>query len=71
MMSDLHLPFWPKGLAKELTVPKTTLHSNLEITARRYPDKAALVFYDYVMTYRQLFDAWVISFSCSLKSGKA
>ncbi len=74
MMSDLHLPFWPKGLAKELTVPKTTLHSNLEITARRYPDKAALVFYDYVMTYRQLFDevermAGYLQKVCGVKKG--
>ncbi|OYX40463.1 MAG: hypothetical protein B7Z02_18250, partial [Rhodobacterales bacterium 32-67-9] len=36
-------PFWPKGLSTRLHLPQTTLVSNLEIAARRYPDKPAYV----------------------------
>ncbi|MDX5298715.1 MAG: AMP-binding protein, partial [Gammaproteobacteria bacterium] len=50
----LHHRFWPKGLPRSIHVPRTTLHHNLEVAAARYPDKAAIVFYDSILTYRQL-----------------
>ncbi|GAP38125.1 AMP-binding protein [Piscinibacter sakaiensis] len=34
-------PFWPKALPTEAHVPRTLLWENLEIAARRYPDKVA------------------------------
>lgn len=37
-----------------LTVPDTSVYVNLEVSARRYPDKAAIIFYDALITYRQL-----------------
>ena len=45
---------WPKGLPKQLSVPKTSLYYNLEASAARYPDKRALVFYDSTLTFAQL-----------------
>src|SRR5438874_1523252 len=43
-MSDRHVAFWPKGLPRHLSVPRTNLFYNLEVSAARYPDKTALVF---------------------------
>jgi fatty-acyl-CoA synthase len=49
-----HFKFWPKRLPHAITVPATSLWDNLETSARRYPDKAALVFFGTVLTYAQL-----------------
>ena len=52
-MSDVHLPaperphhkIWPKRLPRELVIPDTTLYFNLEVAAKRFPDKAAYRFF--------------------------
>jgi len=49
-----HYKFWPKRLPHAITLPATSLWDNLETNARRYPDKAALVFFGTVLTYSQL-----------------
>jgi fatty-acyl-CoA synthase len=49
-----HFKFWPKRLPHAITVPATSLWDNLETSARRYPDKAALVFFGTVLTYADL-----------------
>lgn len=49
-----YFQFWPKRVPKTLSVPKTTLFDNLEVTARRYPDKTAIVYYGRQISYRQL-----------------
>ena len=46
---------WPKRLARQLPIPRTNLARNLEISAERYPDKAAVVFYDSAITYAALW----------------
>lgn len=46
--------YWPKGLPRLLTVPKTSLYYNLEVAATRYPDKPAIVFYDSTLSYAEL-----------------
>jgi fatty-acyl-CoA synthase len=51
-----HHKFWPKRLPHTLTPPATSLWDNLEISARRYPDKAALIFFGRVFSYRELCD---------------
>ncbi|MFZ2739336.1 MAG: long-chain fatty acid--CoA ligase [Burkholderiaceae bacterium] len=51
-----HYKFWPKRLPYAITIPVTPLWDNLAVNARRYPDKAALVFFGRVTTYAQLFD---------------
>jgi fatty-acyl-CoA synthase len=55
-MSDRHFAHWPRTLPRHLTVPATHLYRNIEISALRYPDKAALVFYDAVVSYARLQD---------------
>jgi fatty-acyl-CoA synthase len=49
-----HFKFWPKRLPHAITIPATSLWDNLETSARRYPDKAALVFFGTVLTYADL-----------------
>ena len=49
-----HHKFWPNRLPHSITVPVTSVWENLAINARRYPDKAALVFLGRTTTYRQL-----------------
>jgi len=53
-VSNLHHRFWPKGFPKTLYVPETSLCYNLEVAAARYPERPAIIFYDTIITYRQL-----------------
>jgi fatty-acyl-CoA synthase len=53
-MNKEHFPHWPAGLPLTLTTPQTTLVANLDISALRYPEKIALVFFDKKITYRAL-----------------
>ena len=53
-MDRPHHKFWPKRLPHAITVPATSLWHNVATTAARYPDKAALVFFGTVVTYREL-----------------
>ena len=49
-----HHAHWPRRVPHRITPPATSLWFNLEVSARRYPDKAATVFFDRVQTYAQL-----------------
>ncbi len=53
-MFDRHFPHWPPGLPRTLTLPRTTLWHNLEVSAARYPDKVAYWFYGGSLTYAKL-----------------
>ncbi|MEW9677460.1 long-chain fatty acid--CoA ligase [Lentibacillus sp. L22] len=55
-MQTRHFKFWPPRVAKTLTVPETTLYDNLTITAKKYPNKAAIRYYGKTLTYAQLMD---------------
>ena len=47
-------PHWPTGLPHHLTIPETNLCYNLEVSAARFPNKDAIVFYDSRTTYAEL-----------------
>ena len=49
-----HAAVWPARLPHSLVVPETTLWFNLEVAARRYPDKTAYVFFGRTLSYREL-----------------
>ncbi|MEO8135428.1 MAG: AMP-binding protein, partial [Betaproteobacteria bacterium] len=53
-MSNLHYAHWPRGLPHDITIPATSVYENLAISARRYPDKPAFIFYDTPLTYREV-----------------
>lgn len=46
--------FWPKGWSPHLSVLQTSVYYNLEVSATRYPEKDAVIFYDTRMSYRAL-----------------
>ena len=54
-----HHAFWPKRLPQSLTVPDSSVWDNLDINARRYPDKTALLFLGRRTSYRELRDGSV------------
>ena len=49
-----HFAHWPPGVPKTLSVPRTSLFYNLEVSARRYPDKTALHYYGTSISYAEL-----------------
>jgi len=49
-----HERIWPKRLPRALAVPATSLWFNLEVSARRYPKKAACIFFGEVLSYAAL-----------------
>ena len=46
-----HHKIWPKRLPHDLAVPETTLWFNLEVAARRWPDKPAYMFFGRELTF--------------------
>jgi fatty-acyl-CoA synthase len=54
MVERAHHRFWPRRLPHSMSPPATPLWDNLATSARRYPDKAALVFFDRVYSYAQV-----------------
>lgn len=55
-MMERHFAFWPHRRPHSLTLPATSLHYNLTVSAARYPDKPALIYYGREITYRALAD---------------
>jgi fatty-acyl-CoA synthase len=45
---------WPAYLPRGLTLPQTSVWVNLEVSARRYPDKPAFVCYDNTLMFARL-----------------
>jgi fatty-acyl-CoA synthase len=73
-MSDRHFKFWPVNAARNLAAPATNLFYNAEVSARRYPDKPFLVFYDTAVTFAELFDeaqriAGFLERQCGVRKG--
>ncbi|MGN6530086.1 MAG: long-chain fatty acid--CoA ligase [Burkholderiaceae bacterium] len=49
-----HLRSWPKRLPRTVVPPETSLWANVEVAVRRYPDKAATLFFGRPMSYARL-----------------
>ena len=49
-----HYKFWPRRLPRSISPPATPLWDNLATSARRYPDKAAIVFFGRVFSYAEV-----------------
>ncbi|MDP9375605.1 MAG: long-chain fatty acid--CoA ligase [Chloroflexota bacterium] len=52
--AQAHFAFWPARLPHSLTLPRTSVYHNLEVTAERYPDKTAISYYGAAVSYRRL-----------------
>jgi len=73
-MNGRHWRFFPRKLPRTLTLPKTSLWFNVEVSATRFPDRACLVFYDGVTTYSELKQQaeWLAGFlqrECGVRRG--
>jgi fatty-acyl-CoA synthase len=55
-MSDRHFKFWPDHSRQHLDAPATNVFYNLEVSARRYPDKPGLVYYDTQIGFAEIHD---------------
>jgi fatty-acyl-CoA synthase len=55
-MSNAHFKFWPSHAMHTLIAPATNLFYNAEVSARRYPDKPYLVFYDTPISFAEFHD---------------
>ncbi|MFC3609339.1 long-chain fatty acid--CoA ligase [Stutzerimonas tarimensis] len=53
-MFTRHYCVWPEHVPRQLSVPETSLFENLANSARRFPDKTAIVYYDTELSYREL-----------------
>ena len=51
-----HFKIWPRRLPRAVLAPATSLWFNLEVTAKRFPDRIAYLFFGQALTYRQLHD---------------
>ena len=49
-----HYKVWPRRLPRNIDAPATSLWHNLAVSALRFPDKPALVFFNSVLTYREV-----------------
>ena len=54
MQQRPHHRFWPSRLPRAMNPPATALWDNLAISARRYPDKACIVFFGRIHTYAEV-----------------
>jgi len=49
-----HYAIWPKRIPRNITAPATSLWQNLATNTLRFPNKPALVFFDRILTYREV-----------------
>ena len=52
-----HFAHWPPGLPRHLSIPETHLFNNLQVSAARFPHKAAIQYYGSALSYAALLDA--------------
>src|ERR1700675_1405603 len=73
-MSNAHFKFWPEHATHDLIAPATNLFYNAEVSARRYPDKPYLVFYDTPVSFSAFLDeaqrvAGFLEQKCAVRKG--
>ena len=49
-----HYAHWPPGVPKSLTIPRTSLYFNLEVSAKRYPDKTFINYYESTLSFAEV-----------------
>ena len=54
MKFDRHFPHWPPGQPRSLEVPRESIYRNLEATAARLPQRAAIDYYGSRITYGEV-----------------
>jgi fatty-acyl-CoA synthase len=54
-MNQRHLPFWPERRPHTFPVPATSVAHNLAVSAARWPEHPAIVYYDTPIAYGRLW----------------
>ncbi|HEY1313843.1 MAG TPA: long-chain fatty acid--CoA ligase [Steroidobacteraceae bacterium] len=73
-MSDRHFKFWPAHAMHSMIAPATNLFYNAEVSARRFPNKPFLVFYDTPVSFSGFLDeaeriAGFLERQCGVRKG--
>ena len=73
-MEPLHNQHWPKNVHHNITIPKTSVYYNLEVTTTRYPEKTAITYYGSTYSYAQIKSevdalAGYLQTECGVKKG--
>jgi fatty-acyl-CoA synthase len=73
-VSTQHFKFWPANSKHHLDAPCTNVFYNAEVSARRYPDKPYLVYYDTPVSFARFFDeaervAGFLQQHCGVRTG--
>jgi hypothetical protein len=55
-MPNAHFKFWPSQAMHNLIAPATNMFYNAEVSARRFPNKPFLVYYDTKVTFKEFHD---------------
>jgi fatty-acyl-CoA synthase len=74
MSAPRHFKFWPSYAVHGLSAPATNLYYNVEVSARRYPDKPYIVFYDTPVSFAEFYDetqriAGFLQRQCGIEKG--
>lgn len=67
-------PIWPRGLSHHLTLPETSLVTNAEMAARRFPRKPFVLFYGTALTFADFHEqvervAGYLQHDCGVQAG--
>ncbi|MES2936311.1 MAG: long-chain fatty acid--CoA ligase [Pseudomonadota bacterium] len=73
-MSDLHMAHWPRFAPRHLWIPETSLYTNVEVSAARFPKKPFIAFYGTEISYGRFRDeteriAGWLQQDCGVKKG--
>src|SRR6202020_3501475 len=73
-MPNAHFKFWPSQAMHNLIAPATNMFYNAEVSARRYPNKPYLVYYDTQVSFADFHDeagriAGYLEQKCGVKKG--
>jgi fatty-acyl-CoA synthase len=55
-MPNAHFKFWPSQATHNLIAPATNMFYNAEVSARRFPNKPFLVYYDTKVSFKEFHD---------------
>ncbi|PAU85690.1 long-chain fatty acid--CoA ligase [Pseudomonas sp. WN033] len=55
-MFDRHYQVWPDQVPRQLELPDTNLFHNITVSALRYPEHPAILYYGSAISYRQLLN---------------
>ena len=47
---------WPRRMPRSLPLPETSLHYNLEVSAKRYPNRTAIFYYGTEIPFARLYE---------------